>query len=329
MQALPCNHCGSNQVNTTGTVNANLKIDNTTFSRPITLFTCAECSNAWIDEESLRQLSLITTLLSKKDGLCWICKEKPANTSEHSYKSSMILKFHNRDRSARFADPPIRYVNGKDKYALIQGPDSKQVKYKKSLCRDCNNSVTQPHDRVFDTFLNHVLPIRRSLFMSKSIDFRKIPGLQKFEERQNFMRYFAKDLGCAIVDAGYEPPRMLGEFITAKRPDIPMVVEYCCRPEIARIFGREANYLGKGPLQIAARPFMFSIDRELSWIVIRLKIFPDYEGQITLTEQINRNVVHLTRLRNFSTKQELGFIWRKLANDISLIFKSANMANRN
>jgi hypothetical protein len=85
---------------------------------------------------------------------CWICGSV-ANTSEHSVKKT--------DLKTIFSNKPKRFIahhfdeeyNTKRK-TLIQGLNSKHLKYDKDLCENCNTNLTRPYDLAYEEFIKYV-----------------------------------------------------------------------------------------------------------------------------------------------------------------------------
>lgn len=80
--------------------------------------------------------------------ICILCSTSPAETAEHIYKKSQIKSLFTEN-----IDPQLFMISGSVKMSSaekIQGPNSKKIKFHKSLCAKCNNDVSQKHDKAYD-----------------------------------------------------------------------------------------------------------------------------------------------------------------------------------
>ena len=151
-------------------------------------------------------MSMSGSLPSVSPGVCWICGG-PANSSEHKFKHSDIVRRHG--RSLPSADRPF-ILRGDGNPQRMRGPNDRLNLYERSLCMPCNNARTQPFDVAYKTFSDWVFSETADLCRYGKLDFRKIYGRHAFvRETMNFLRYFGKCLGCRLVDAGVAPPSNL------------------------------------------------------------------------------------------------------------------------
>lgn len=151
-------------------------------------------------------------LLSVDPGICWICRS-PADSSEHRFKRSDLVRRYGRSWSSR--DRPF-ILRGDGNPQRSQGPNDRLNKYEKTLCQPCNNARTQPFDRSYEIFSDWVFHEAGTLYRCGKLDFRKIYGRPNFaREVINLLRYFAKCLGCRLADAGVRPPSKLKSLLTS------------------------------------------------------------------------------------------------------------------
>lgn len=90
---------------------------------------------------------------------------------------------------------------------------SKIVKFKPSLCANCNNARSQPFDRAWDTFAEFVWRSSDELADRQFLDLRVLYGENWREGAANLARYVAKHVGCRMVDDGFKPPNSLARFL--------------------------------------------------------------------------------------------------------------------
>jgi hypothetical protein len=134
---------------------------------------------------------------------CWICNED-TDSGEHKIKRTDLVRVFGEDEPFRSAG--LRYLKHDGSKAVLQGPNSKHVKFKRVLCSKCNNETTQPFDRAYDAFIQYVEGDRESILQKRQIDFSRIYGDTWEESQLQLFRYFAKAFGCRIADAGKEVP---------------------------------------------------------------------------------------------------------------------------
>ena len=133
---------------------------------------------------------------------CWICNRSEANTREHMIKKSDAIRIFSQDgNSARFSSENYsvsRYDFASIEEAeinpptaqTVQGANSNSIKYGKSLCDKCNNTLTQPYDMAWSSFFEALIA-NDSNQASKLLKQR--PPLIEL--------YFAKQIGCLFHEA--------------------------------------------------------------------------------------------------------------------------------
>ncbi|QDG70205.1 hypothetical protein [Janthinobacterium tructae] len=136
-------------------------------------------------------------------GACWICGN-PATTAEHKIKKSDLVRVHGRGDS--FTSASLNYLRSDDTVVILQGPDSKLVKWPNNLCAPCNNHKTQPIDRAYEKFIQYVDAHQADLLIRRQIDFESVYGDNWRIEQVNLFKYFAKTLGCKISGVGRQVP---------------------------------------------------------------------------------------------------------------------------
>ena len=125
--------------------------------------------------------------------LCWICKAEEGTTREHRPKRS--------DLKAVLGDSgPLYLHNDKRRNRKIQSINSKLVKFSPSICNTCNSARTQPHDRAWEilseALRNRNPPIKPGDIIRADRIFR----YKTSQEMLNVHLFFAKGLGCEIVE---------------------------------------------------------------------------------------------------------------------------------
>lgn len=141
---------------------------------------------------------------------CWICGD-PATTAEHKIKKSDLVRVHGRGRA--FSAANLSYKRSDDSVVVLQGPDSKWVKWTDVLCAPCNNHKTQPFDRAYEELIDYAEAHRAHLLESRQLDFGAIYGGEWREKQRNLFKYFAKALGCKIAGAARPVPEDLSKLL--------------------------------------------------------------------------------------------------------------------
>ena len=158
---------------------------------------------------------------------CWICG-KPADTAEHTVKKSDLIRIS----GSKFFEKNNRLVkHTADKRIIIQGPDSKYVKYEKSLCKKCNNEVTQPYDRAYDLFICLIIE-NCNILNTKKKRFNKIYPHDTKVHQLNLFKYFVKSFGCQLIENGEKVPLDLVNFLNGKDKKHKLILAFSIRDDI-------------------------------------------------------------------------------------------------
>ncbi|WP_174545770.1 hypothetical protein [Nocardiopsis dassonvillei] len=144
-------------------------------------------------------------------GLCWWCGH-PAETGEHIFKKSDIKKHMMPNKTTD--ESGISMISREDgAIREIQGPNSKHLKFRKSMCARCNNQKSQPFDNSYDLFIEYALTVARTERCSTTIRFSDIFGSSWTKQRDNLIRYFMKHIGCRLHDNGIRVPKKMVEYM--------------------------------------------------------------------------------------------------------------------
>jgi hypothetical protein len=157
----------------------------------------------------------------ESDGLCWWCRERPANTGEHKYKRTDLTRLMKDDSLVWVGDTGTHELRGssgirRDRYGV--------VKFPKSMCAQCNNVRSQPFDLAYDrfaTFLASGRAHRRS-----AIPLARIFGRSWREDNRALARYYGKHFGCRLHLAKMPIPDSLRSFLdgAGEMPDVHMAL---------------------------------------------------------------------------------------------------------
>jgi hypothetical protein len=136
------------------------------------------------------------------DANCWICGAA-TETAEHKLKKSDIVRGHGKG-PYRGDDALLHYCEGRE--SVVQGPNSKVLKYSKNLCSKCNNEKTQPFDRAYEHFISWVFDNESIVLQNRTIDFEAVYPTDWETAQLNLYKYLVKAFGCKIVDANAPVP---------------------------------------------------------------------------------------------------------------------------
>ena len=193
---------------------------------------------------------------------CWICL-RPADSSEHRIKKSdMIRAFGRGGYKGEYAPVHIR----EDVHTDIQGPNSKTLKYSKSLCRYCNSTRTQPLDRAYDCFMDWVMDNEALVLDKRVIDFHDVYGSRMEVGQRNLFQYFAKSLGCKIVSSKRPVPWDIRFLLFQKKFITGLQITLSVNENLLRTPKEKRNrILGKGALYYIPQKVLFKAFSPYIW----------------------------------------------------------------
>lgn len=178
---------------------------------------------------------------------CCLCGAATANlTGEHKIKASALkAQFGKKDQLL------VGVSGGSAKMKSAQSTNSKHLKFKASLCEDCNSSRTQDPDREFDRF-NELAHAALARYEDPANVFVLPRYARDSEPYLNVFRYFAKVLCCQI--AAVEGPSLtnLAKFAIKLSSDNRIWLEVKRDPvysEFAALIG-EHGYAAHGGLVV-------------------------------------------------------------------------------
>ena len=145
---------------------------------------------------------------------CWICGAT-ADSAEHMVKASDFRSvFGNITQSS-----PAYRQSKEHPNQPIRGAKAEILKFAPSLCGYCNSTLTQPHDRAWETLSESVRGARPALAAGSRIPLQRIfPGKVK-ESMLGVHLYFMKQLGCHAVE--HKIPLPVNHFALCIQASIP------------------------------------------------------------------------------------------------------------
>ncbi len=145
-------------------------------------------------------------LLIPFDGICWWCRQRPADSREHKYKRS--------DLKRMWGPEGLLWGNADGDERLIRGIDRNlTVKFQQTMCASCNNARSQPFDRAYATYSDHVAVHHEKLWHQPGINFAEIYGDAWRQLQLDMARYYGKHFGCRLAQVGLPIPDSLRAFL--------------------------------------------------------------------------------------------------------------------
>lgn len=146
---------------------------------------------------------------------CWICGAT-ADSAEHMVKASDFRSVFGRvTQSSPAYRQSKEYPN-----QPIRGAKAELLKFAPSLCGHCNSTLTQPHDRAWQTLSESVRCARPAIAAGNRIPLQRIfPGTVR-ESMLGVHFYFLKLLGCHAVE--HKIPLPVNQFAICLQASVPI-----------------------------------------------------------------------------------------------------------
>jgi len=145
------------------------------------------------------------------NGKCWWCNDL-ADTREHVYKRTDLEREYQRDNNLIL----IHNAEPTKKGKKLQSKNSKLVKFRKSLCNNCNSAKSQPFDKAYDQFVSYLKNNEEQISKRSKILFNDIFKNDWEVQKYNLIRYFIKHLGCSLAENKIRISSNLIDFLNGK-----------------------------------------------------------------------------------------------------------------
>ena len=124
---------------------------------------------------------------------CWICEKNDADSGEHIILKSVLDKIMGKPKAneSRF----ISFVGGK-RNIPVKSFKNMRFKFKKSICKHCNNTLTQPYDDAFRFFIRRLFGSKRLIILRNRLSLPRTHD----DHWHNLALYFIKIFGCLLVE---------------------------------------------------------------------------------------------------------------------------------
>ena len=156
--------------------------------------------------------------------LCWICRTRPADSGEHRFKASDIRAVA---PAVTQATPVFLHRDSKATNDRIGSAKADKLKFAKSICTYCNNTLTLPYDVAWQTLSAYLLASWPEIVKRGSFDlFKPFPGGTRKAALYVHL-FFVKLFGCKLHAEG--TPIDLAPFSTAlptgtSHPDVSITI---------------------------------------------------------------------------------------------------------
>ena len=128
--------------------------------------------------------------------VCWICRIKP-DSGEHRFKASDV-----RTRAAGLSQkkPIFLQRDGQATNDAITGAKARMLKFNRSICSDCNNSLTQPYDKAWERLSTYLYTNWPTIVSQGWFDLRGPFPTETRRAAFHVHLYFVKLFGCKLVE---------------------------------------------------------------------------------------------------------------------------------
>lgn len=156
------------------------------------------------------------SFLEPQDGICWWCRERPADSREHKFKASDLVELWS-GHSLRWVAEDGNMTHDLMGLGAIKRDRYGILRFQRSLCQRCNNTASQPYDLAYQAYSSYVATTYRPYMTSIPL-FRVFPEDWETSSR-NVARYFIKHFGCRLADNGVKIPDSMRDFLNGA-PDM-------------------------------------------------------------------------------------------------------------
>jgi hypothetical protein len=139
---------------------------------------------------------------------CWICGA-PADSAEHMVKASDFRSVF----GAVNQNAPVFRHSSAERNFKINGAKAEVLKFRPSLCANCNNARTQPHDRAWEALASTVRRHHPPLKQGSPLPITEAFSGNAKVSMLHVHLYFVKLLGCYAVE--YKVPLPLRTLAVA------------------------------------------------------------------------------------------------------------------
>ena len=148
---------------------------------------------------------------------CWICGAQ-ADSGEHRIKKTDLQRVVS--GTVNQQSPIYHRANGIKKRP-IGSLKAEALKFDKSICANCNGSLTQPYDYSWDVLADYLS--KNKIEVGQKLDLSRVFSENIEGNILNVYLFFCKIFGCVVVDSSFDLDlSKLAESLTTKKvcPDL-------------------------------------------------------------------------------------------------------------
>lgn len=225
--------------------------------------------------------------------LCWWCQVRPADSREHKFKRTDLVRVHG---PGELRGPRTLVVRSGERSTEHRSTKNKALKFSPSMCAYCNNTRSQPFDRAYDEFIEWVVANETAVLSERRIDLTAIFGSDQQGKAENILRFFVKHICCRLaetVDADGDTliPSDAALFLDGGRPPRTIATAMWIEPSWLRFDRLGAgdpgwiSILGMEPVGVG--PEMRVASRwNYGWLVLGWDCWGENEGNVFLKNNI-------------------------------------------
>ena len=237
------------------------------------------------------------------DGKCWWCGAI-ADSSEHRYKSSDLKREYGKGFQFKNIEP-IRVLDNTEHLA-IERPKSKTVKFKKSICKNCNTTRSQPFDLAYDKF-NDFYKLNEDLICNQgSIDLILIFGENWQNDLLNLQKYYVKHFCCRLYEAGAFISNDMIQFLNDESGLLNLKLIILLRSDIQKLLEfsstiDKSSYMGMdgltGNMSVSKNAYHF-LETTFSYRALTIHFYYSLESNRFTTNLSTGPVIYLPKYVN-------------------------------
>ncbi|MGN6556422.1 MAG: hypothetical protein ACTHLH_00220 [Solirubrobacterales bacterium] len=243
-------------------------------------------------------------------GRCYWCQERDADSREHMFKRSDLIREHGRGE-LRAGRTLVAYRG--EKTSEHRSTKNDAFKFSASLCSYCNNARSQPFDRAYDCFIEWIFENEEKVIADRYIDLEEALGFEWLEVSNNVLRYFVKHICCRLAETVHSEggtllPKDALAFLDGGPPPRNISTEMWIEPTWLRFAQAGANDpdwvrpMGMEPVHPGPEMRLGSRWR-YGWLVLGWECWGEEDGNVLLDKDLKLPIVS-----THSTGMELAFM---------------------
>lgn len=156
---------------------------------------------------------------------CWWCGSSDLS-SEHKAKKTDVEMLYGKVYKKGDLVNHIKYFT-EAKGNNIQSSNSRRIKFKKTLCKNCNGGKSQVFDLAYQRLIEYYFFNRQELKHQRKLNLEDVFGPDWLEEYSNVKRYIGKHIGCRMAELGFLPSKNLISFLNGveENKDLKIVLQ--------------------------------------------------------------------------------------------------------